>query len=265
MVKSETNKYAILFVIVGIVTGVGAFLQTYLFNIAGVRLTTRIRIKAFDSMLKQDMAWYDETKNSIGSLCARLSSDASGVQGATGTWLGSILQALSTFFLGIIISMYFAWKLSLVTLISVPMVLLAVFFEGKLMGTQGMKEKIAIEKCAKVAVEAIANIRTVASLGRERYFMEKYFVELNEVNKAIRVRSRLRGVVYSFGQAAPFLGYALSLYYGGTLVASQEVNYKEVIKYVCFTAIRFITLFIYSIQSLVLIIKFKIFPETFSS
>ncbi|CAG9782590.1 unnamed protein product [Diatraea saccharalis] len=41
---------------------------------------------------------------------------------------------------------------------------------------------------------------------------------------------RWRGCVFSFGQTAPVAGYALSLWYGGILVADKEVHYKNVIK-----------------------------------
>ena len=41
---------------------------------------------------------------------------------------------------------------------------------------------------------------------------------------------RWRGCVFSFGQTAPVAGYALSLWYGGVLVANGEIPYKNVIK-----------------------------------
>lgn len=41
---------------------------------------------------------------------------------------------------------------------------------------------------------------------------------------------RWRGTVFSFGQTAPVAGYALSLWYGGVLVAEGEIHYKTVIK-----------------------------------
>jgi ATP-binding cassette subfamily B (MDR/TAP) protein 1 len=55
----------------------------YLFGLAGVRLTARLRVAAFSAMLQQEMGWYDENKNSVGTLCARLSGDAASVQGVS--------------------------------------------------------------------------------------------------------------------------------------------------------------------------------------
>ncbi|XP_032690180.1 multidrug resistance protein homolog 49 isoform X2 [Odontomachus brunneus] len=229
-VRQESINFSIMFIIVGVFTGLGTFLQMYMFGLAGVRMTTRIRKLAFGAMLKQEMGWYDEDANSVGALCARLSSDAGAVQGATGTRVGAILQAISTLVLGIGLSFYFTWKMTLVSVVSIPLVLGAVFLEARIMSGQGMKEKKKMEAATRIAVEAISNIRTVASLGKENVFFNRYCVELDHVAKAIRVKNRLRGLVFSCGQTAPFLGYAVSLYYGGYLVAREGLDYQNVIK-----------------------------------
>lgn len=39
------------------------------------------RSMAFSAMLRQEMGWFDDQKNSVGALCARLAGDASSVQG----------------------------------------------------------------------------------------------------------------------------------------------------------------------------------------
>ena len=229
-VQERTLTYSGLFIIVGLVTGIGTFLQMYMFGLAGVRMTTRLRSMTFEAMLKQEMGWFDEDTNSVGALCARLSSDAAAVQGATGSRIGAILQALSTLVLGIGISMYYTWKMTLVSVISIPMVLGAVFFEARIMSGQGLQEKRKMECATRIAIEAISNIRTVASLGKEEAFLDRYCVELDHVAKATRIKNRLRGLVFSCGQTTPYFGYALSLYYGGYLAAREGLAYENVIK-----------------------------------
>ncbi|EZA49880.1 multidrug resistance protein homolog 49 isoform X2 [Ooceraea biroi] len=229
-ITRRTINFSILFIVVGICVGIGTFLQMYMFSLAGVRMTTRIRKLAFAAMVKQEMGWYDEDANSVGALCARLSSDAGAVQGATGSRIGSILQAFSTIVIGIGISMYYTWKMTLVSTVSIPLVLGAVFFEARVMSGQGMQEKKKMEAATRVAIEAISNIRTVASLNKEERFFTRYCAELDHVARATRVRNRLRGLVFSCGQTAPFFGYALSFYYGGYLVARENLNYEDVIK-----------------------------------
>ncbi|CAF1436213.1 unnamed protein product [Rotaria sp. Silwood1] len=65
------------------------------FAIAGAKLTQRIRSKAFECLLRQEIAYFDRPENSSGSICAWLSSDASAIQQMTGTRLGAISEALA--------------------------------------------------------------------------------------------------------------------------------------------------------------------------
>jgi ATP-binding cassette subfamily B (MDR/TAP) protein 1 len=52
-----------------------------MFAVAGERLTNRMRNLAFGAMLRQEMAWFDQSINNTGALCARLSGDAAAIQG----------------------------------------------------------------------------------------------------------------------------------------------------------------------------------------
>lgn len=181
-------------------------------------------------MMKQEMGWFDDAKNSVGALCVRLSGDCSSVQGASGSRIGSILQAVSTIAIGICVSFYFSWKLTLVTSMTIPLVLSAVFFEGRYMETSATEEKTAMEDATKIATEAISNIRTVASLCQEPHILERHINESKKVEIACRKKIRLRGIVFSLGQTVPIIGYGCALWYGGGLVANGELHYKNLIK-----------------------------------
>lgn len=89
-----------------------------------------------------------------------------------------------------------------------------------------------MERGCRMAVEAIANIRTIASLGQEAYVLNRYTDEIINAEAACQSKIRYRGTVYALGQTIPFLGYALAFYYGGTLVANDAMEYKDIIKYV---------------------------------
>ena len=57
--------------------------QVFMFGVAGEKLTTRIRKITFKTILKQEVAYFDDARHPVGVLCARLSSDASSVQGVS--------------------------------------------------------------------------------------------------------------------------------------------------------------------------------------
>lgn len=52
-----------------------------MFSKAGERLTKRVRSMMFESMMGQEIGWFDRKENSVGALCARLSSEAASLQG----------------------------------------------------------------------------------------------------------------------------------------------------------------------------------------
>ena len=129
--QAEGNWYAILFLVVGIVTGIAAFLQSFTFSVAGEGLTSRLRVMTFESILKQEVGWFDRHENSVGALTARLSGDASNVQGATGSRIGILLQAISTMVVSVVLSLYYQWKLGLTALFFVPLIFVATYIQVK--------------------------------------------------------------------------------------------------------------------------------------
>lgn len=229
-IRTNTYFYSFLFVVLGIVAGLGTLVQTYMFNFAGVRLTTRLRLDTFEAMMRQEMGWFDDNKNAVGALCARLAGDCASVQGATGSRIGMIMQAASVLLIGSGISLYYNVKMTLVASVSIPIVLISIVMEARLGEASSVKEKQAMENATKMAVEAISNIRTVASLGQEPHVLQRYVKEIDYVDDFCQKKSRFRGFVFGLGQAAPLIGYAFSLWYGGSLVATREMTYKDVIK-----------------------------------
>jgi ATP-binding cassette subfamily B (MDR/TAP) protein 1 len=229
-IRAQANMFSIYFLILGIAAGIGAFLQAYMFTYAGVFLTSRLRSMTFKSMMKQEMAWFDDDKNAVGALCARLAGDCAAVQGATGAPIGGIIQAIATVITGLTLSFIYSWKLTLVASTCFPAVIIAVFVESRMMEKSELEESAAIENATRMAVEAISNIRTVASLNQEIPVYNRYSHEIDKVHKLCARKGRFRGLVFGIGQAIPLMGYALSLWYGGYLVANKEIDYKNVIK-----------------------------------
>ncbi|XP_067631071.1 multidrug resistance protein homolog 49 isoform X2 [Eurosta solidaginis] len=229
-ITQQSVLFAIFFIIIGIVAGIGALLQSYMFSVAGVKMTSRLRQNAFKTIISQEVAYFDDKHNSVGALCARLAGDCSNVQGATGSRVGIIVQAISTLAIGIILSFMFSWNLTLVTLVTLPVICFAILFESRFMESTIQYERLAIEDASRVAVEAIANVRTVASLGQERHVLERYCEQVNKADKACRKKLRFRGVVYALGQTTPLLAYGVALSYGGTLVADHGLPYQNIIK-----------------------------------
>ncbi|XP_069683614.1 ATP-dependent translocase ABCB1 [Periplaneta americana] len=229
-VRDETDEYSLYFVIAGIAVGFSTFLQIWTFGIAGEKLTMRLRGELFEAMVKQEIAWFDDKANSSGALCARLSGDASSIQGATGQRIGTVLQSIATIAFGVGLAMSTQWDLGLIALAFCPIILIAHFLFHRAITGESFSNKKAMEKATKLAVEAIGNIRTVASLGREQTFHQQYLAELLPAHLVMTRNTHFRGVVFGLARSIMFFAYATTMYYGGQKVANDEMAFADVLQ-----------------------------------
>lgn len=60
--------------------------------------------------------------------------------------------------------------------------------------------------------------------------IERFTVEMNKIERVIRKKILWRGLVQSAGQSIPFLAFAAAFFYGGLMVAREEIHFTSVIK-----------------------------------
>ncbi|KAK4292716.1 hypothetical protein Pmani_034533 [Petrolisthes manimaculis] len=244
--REDANMYSLIFLIMGIIVGITYFFMELMFALSGEEMTTRLRKESFGAMLKQEMAWFDDSKNSVGALCSRLSGGAADVQGvrdvlvlvwvegrvggATGSRLGLIIQSLTTVCIGVCLSLYYDWRLGLVSLPFMPFILACVYFQTKMFTGQNLSEAKTLDQASKLAVEAISNIRTVASLHREEHITAQYIEALKGTHQASVKKANVRGVTFGLANGLPIIAYGAILFYGGYLVKEGQMNFKNVFK-----------------------------------
>lgn len=229
-VISRTGTLSAICAGVGVIVAFVCFAQTYIFNLAGIGLTTKLRSLTFKSILSQEMGWFDDEDNSVGVLSARLSGDAASVQGAVGQPMSGMIQAVANFVCCIALAFYFSWEMALACLCTSPFMVGSIVFEARYTASSAIHEKRALEETSRIATEAIANIRTVAGLRREPSLIEGYNRDVDKYMRLLRKRLRFRGIVNSSGMAILYFGYAVALTYGGILCSQGKIKYYNIIK-----------------------------------
>ncbi|XP_074538680.1 ATP-dependent translocase ABCB1 [Halichoeres trimaculatus] len=228
IVRANSEFFSLMFVAIGGISFVTMFLQGFCFGKSGEILTQKLRLKAFTSMMRQDLGWYDDPKNSVGALTTRLATDAAQVQGATGARMATVTQNFANMGTGIIISFVYGWELTLLILAVVPIIATAGAVEMQLLAGHASEDKKELEKAGKVATESIENIRTVASLTREPKFEALYQENLTVPYKAARKKAHVYGLTYSFSQAMIYFTYAGCFRFGAWLIKEGRMDVEGV-------------------------------------
>jgi ATP-binding cassette subfamily B (MDR/TAP) protein 1 len=218
---SKILMYCLLFCILAIIallsrTGGGAA-----FGIASENLVVRVRDVSFRTVLVQDMAWFSRSEHSHHDLMAKLNMDSGNLSGLSGIILGTFFTILTSVLGGIILAHIVAWKIAVVLLSGVPIMLLAGFFRLRILAKAEERQQTAYNAAAALAAEACAAIQTVAALGRERYFMQKYRAAIEQTYQESLKFNMLGNILLSFAVSVTYFVYAFAYWWYVSFQYSQ--------------------------------------------
>ncbi|KAK9667818.1 hypothetical protein RND81_13G012700 [Saponaria officinalis] len=228
--KSEVRKIALLFCGGAAVAIFNHGAAHTCFGIMGERLTLRVREMMFSAILKNEIGWFDDSRNSSSTLSSRLESDS--------TLLRSIVVDRSTILLlncgfvvtAFIIAFILNWRLTLVVLAMYPLIISGHISEKLFMQGYGGNLSKAYLGANMLAGEAVSNIRTVAAFCAEEKVLDLYARELVEPSKRSFTRGQIAGIFYGVAQFFIFSSYGLALWYGSVLMGKGVSGFKSVMK-----------------------------------
>ncbi|XP_071841103.1 ATP-dependent translocase ABCB1-like isoform X2 [Apostichopus japonicus] len=230
--QEEARLWSCMFVALGVLTGLSNFFSISSFTYSGEYLTLRLRKKAFWTMLRQDVSFFDEPRHNTGALATRLSTDASNVKGATGIRIGSSIQSVVTLLAAVVIAFIFGWKLAFLVFAAVPLLVMSGAVQMKLLHGNKKRDSELLEDAGKIAAEGMENVRTSTSLGLEPRLYEDYCIKLLLPFLQGQRNTQLYGIAFALSQGMIFWIYAAAFRFGGYLVYKGEMAPDDVFKVV---------------------------------
>ncbi|CAF4562481.1 unnamed protein product, partial [Rotaria socialis] len=206
--------FTAIIITLGIVVVIFSVIAQGSLAVAGARLTNRLRIKTFGCILRQEVGWFDEAENSVGSLCSCLATDTLEIQKLTGVRFGLVIHSVSILLIALVLGMIFSWALTLVAY-----ALLAVVFINAILNVRRntrlatLFQKLVLEY-SDLVTQSVRNIRTVYQLNRQ-YEILKSFANIME--RRLAIPSILKSGL-SFALSYPVITFMLPALCSLTLV-----------------------------------------------
>ncbi|CAF4071555.1 unnamed protein product, partial [Adineta steineri] len=218
-----------LFILIDAVFMILHFFQFVTFGIAGAKLVSRIRSKAFACFLRQEVAYFDRPENSSGAICNQLSSNAAAIEDMIGTRLGVICEILSLSVFGFVLGLFFNWQLTII--IAIPFVLLLIIsiIQIRLGSWLKTQSDLIYSQASTLAVEVITNMRTVKQLSMENEVLRQYS---NMIDQELTMSWKPEAVfatVFALFWALSPLPLGLLYWHALILVENNELNMSDVV------------------------------------
>ncbi|WP_048148701.1 ABC transporter ATP-binding protein [Palaeococcus ferrophilus] len=207
-----------------------ATLQTFYIEVFGQKVLRDLRARLHEKVLRSSLNFFKD--KSTGDLVSRIVNDTgivndilvSGLLGG----LGSLLSLT-----GIIIAMFLLdVKLTLVTLTSVPlMVLVAYYFGGKMRRAyRETRQKIA--RISSVVEESVAGVETIRAFGREGEAEREFSKVSRETIKAYLRVAVYMGLFWPLMNITSLLSVIVVMAYGGYLAYRGAVSVGVVVAFI---------------------------------
>jgi len=197
-------RIALFLVVFSLLKGVSLYSAEYLMAHAGQNVVANLRMRLYEHLLVQSLAFYDH--NPTGQLMSRVISDTERLQQAVSKHFTDFFRQaiLAVAFLSVVF--YIDWKLSLITFLVAPLVMLLTLWLGRKIRSLSWKSQEGISDLSATLQETITGQRVVKAFGMEAY-ESKRFDWLNAT--LVRINLKVARISAISSPTMEFIGYLL--------------------------------------------------------
>ncbi|MCO5563019.1 hypothetical protein L7F22_016655 [Adiantum nelumboides] len=226
----EIRKLSMLFIGAGTATLFFFVMEHYFFGLMGENVTFRVRHLMFSAILRYEVGWFEDEKNSSSLVASRLASDALMVKAAVGDLLCTLSHNLSLITTAFIVAFLLQWRIALVMISTFPFIVTSAVAQRQFLRGFGGDVCKAYLRANTVAGEAVGNIRTVAAFCAEEKVLQLFCKELQRPGRDSFYRGQIAGIAFGVSQCCMFCSYALTLWYGSYLIKTGYTSFGPMVK-----------------------------------
>ena len=222
-------KYALLFLLVAFLQGLGNILMNYQFMSMGATLQRAFRKKILKKYLQFHISFFDLTINSPVSLLTRLSIDTTQLNSLLLIILGSTVQCSVVFVVGLVLGCIYEFRLTLILFCFVPFIVTSMVIRRMInRGSSREGMKVNIEEGGIIS-ECITNTKTIYSFNFQKKAIEMYMEIIDFLKRKFIRDSLIGGFFIGLGQFSMFAANSTVLYATKKYVLKGEIDSEDMV------------------------------------
>lgn len=215
-------RFCIIFVSLMVIKNIFGYLSSYMNIAVGQTVLKNIRDELYGKIQQLPMSYFD--RNKTGHLISNITNDVTMIRGAVVGGLASIIQYGLMTLIAITIIFYTSWKLSLLTMILVPVNIILIVLISRKLRKGSIRAQARMADITMVLQETISGVRVVKAFGMEK-FEKKKFARFNYqyLKEYLKMR-RFAELARPSSEALGMIASVIVLWYGGKLVISGDLD-----------------------------------------
>lgn len=235
--QAQVEFYAGMLMLVACVSMIAYAIMGWVTNSISQNLTRRYRLELLQSMLRQDISFFDRAENAAVNLSSRLSTDPNGLQELLGMNMAFILVIVVNLVSCVALALAYGWKLGLVVTSTLPLIFGSGVVRLRLEMASDEQNAAVFADSSRFASQAVAAMRTVVSFCIQRAVWEEYDRTLETLLRRSYATVSWSTLSYALAESVQFLIMGVAFWYGGSLLANGEYSTEQF--YVIYLAVIF--------------------------
>ncbi|MFZ1702966.1 MAG: ABC transporter transmembrane domain-containing protein, partial [Saprospiraceae bacterium] len=229
------NDYGWIFLVVLIVQGIFSYYRTVLFSIVSEKGMANIRKELYNKIITQPIVFFEERR--VGELTSRITTDVEQLQNVFSITLAEFIRQVVVIISGVIIIVYWTPKLSLIMLLTFPLVVVVAMIFGRYIKRISRKRQDQLANTNTIVEETFQSFSIVKSFVNEYYESVRYANSVNEVvNISLRF-AKIKGIFFVFIITILFGAIFFILWRGALMVESGEMESGDLFSFIIYTTI----------------------------
>ncbi|KAK4049866.1 ATP-dependent permease [Microbotryomycetes sp. JL201] len=227
---SSTTTISLLVLLVALIQGMAIFAKFYMLERCAMGWVVALRQIAADRILKQDKAWFDDSKNTGSMLAHSVIKDTHDARSLVSTILGQSVVVVFMLALGLAWAFSIGWELTLVGLGLAPLFVVFTRLQASKLSTVEARNRALRAEVSTLFHRTMMNVRAIRSMSLSAIFADHFQAATARAYDGGLRAAPFTGMGAATATALTLLAEAVMFFVGAVLIVHGRYTYARMME-----------------------------------